>query len=243
MTTEKDWWVQEYAQDIHKHLRSKEKKRFLFRGKSPQLHMRKCLVEWLELICDKLEFCTPVLHLALYLLDIFMDNHTIHYDHLQMVALGCLTVAVKLEENDALIPKNSDLNALVGNKYKLIEFVQMEVSILTFFNWDILFPTAAHFVDYYIMYAVSPFDASNDDGNWSNLKRMEVVMKKYVRYFLEVSIQDVIFLQFPPSKVAASCLAATRGCLAVSVPWPGHLERLTGWSYDQLKPCVDLMHR
>ncbi|GIX96154.1 cyclin-J [Caerostris darwini] len=242
MTTEKDWCVGEYAEDIHKYLRSKERKRFLFRGQSPQLHMRKKLVQWMDTVCQKMKFCTTVQHLAVYLLDIFMDNHTIQCDHLHMVVVGCLIVAVKLEENDNLIPKNSDLNALLGNKYKLIEFVQMEVSVLNFFNWDVLFPTAAHFAEYYALFAIQPTDTLQDKS-LSDYDLVKVYVNKYINYFLEVTIQDPIFINFCPSIVAASCVASARVCLSLSPPWPMPLQNRTYYKYPQMKPCMDLLQK
>nr|GFT21169.1 cyclin-J [Nephila pilipes] len=93
MTSEEEWLIGSYHKDIHNYLRLKERKRFIYRGQSPQLHLRKSMIEWMNMICLKMEFCTSVQHLAVYLLDIFMDNHTIYDDHLRMVIIGCLMVA------------------------------------------------------------------------------------------------------------------------------------------------------
>ncbi|CAL1272210.1 unnamed protein product [Larinioides sclopetarius] len=242
MTTEEDWWIGDYAEEIHDYLRHKERKRLLFRGQSPQLHLRKKMVEWMDTVCQKLKFCTTVQHLAVYLLDIFMDNHTVHCDHLHMVIIGCLIVAVKLEENDNLIPKNSDLNVLLGSKYKLIEFVQMEVSVLNFFNWDALFPTAAHFAEYYALYAVQRSD-KHENRPLSNYDLVKVYVQKYIDYFLEVTILDPAFINLAPSLVAAACIASTRVCLTLSPPWPLLLQKITSYNYTQLKPCVELLLR
>ena len=95
MPSESNWWLTEYADDIHKHLRSKEQQRFLYKGKSPQLYLRKFLIKWLDSVCQKVKFCVTVKHLAVYFLDIFMDNHVIRPEHLQIVTVGCLIVAGK----------------------------------------------------------------------------------------------------------------------------------------------------
>lgn len=95
MSTEKDWHVQDYAKDIHNYLRTRERKRFFYKKQSPQLSLRQNLVEWIGIVCNKMEFCTTVHHLAIYFFDIFMDNHTIRENHVYLVALGCLIVAGK----------------------------------------------------------------------------------------------------------------------------------------------------
>ncbi|GFY54421.1 cyclin-J [Trichonephila inaurata madagascariensis] len=238
MTTEEEWWIGSYAEDIHHHLRSKERSRFIFLGQSPQLHLRKSMIEWMDMVCQKMEFCTTVQHLAVYLLDIFMDNHTIYNDHLRMVIIGCLIVAVKLEERDHLIPKNSYFNILLENKYKLIEFVHVEISILSFFKWDILHPTAAHFAEYYALYALQQSDSLGDKP-LPNYELIKIYIRKYIDYFLEVSILDPIFNNFTPSLVAASCIASTRICLSITPSWSEQLLNVTCYKYLQLKPCIE----
>ncbi|GFR26953.1 cyclin-J [Trichonephila clavata] len=240
MTTEEEWWIGSYAKDIHHHLRLKERSRFIFRGQSPQLHLRKNMIEWMDMVCQKMEFCTTVQHLAVYLLDIFMDNHTIHNDHLHMVIIGCLTAAVKLEERDSLIPKNSDFNILLENKYKLIEFVHVEIYVLNFFNWDILYPTAAHFAEYYALYALHQSDSLSDKP-LPNYELIKIYIRKYIDYFLEVSIIDPIFNNFYPSVVAASCIASTRICLSITPSWSEQLLNVTCYKYLQLKPCIEIL--
>ncbi|GFS66599.1 cyclin-J [Nephila pilipes] len=240
MTSEEEWLIGSYHKDIHNYLRLKERKRFIYRGQSPQLHLRKSMIEWMNMICLKMEFCTSVQHLAVYLLDIFMDNHTIYDDHLRMVIIGCLMVAVKLEEKDNLIPRNSDFNSLLGNKYKLIEFVSMEISILNFFNWDILFPTAAHFARYYSFYSFHQSDNMGDNP-LQKCEHSRIYFWKYVDYFLGVSLLDPAFINFTPSLVAASCIASTRICLTITPCWSKHLENLTNYKYPQLKPYVEML--
>ncbi|KFM68476.1 Cyclin-J, partial [Stegodyphus mimosarum] len=198
MSTTGNRWDKKYERDIHNYLCSREKERYLFRGQSHLLHLRRSLVEWMTSICEKMEFCSPVQHLAVYFLDIFMDNHNIHSEHIQFVALGCLIVAVKLEENEAIRPKNSDFNAIIGNKYSLSEFILMEINILTFFEWDISYPTAAHFAEYYAIYALSPSDLRND-GLLPSFEYVQQYVKKYIDYFLDVIILDYAFHKFNPS--------------------------------------------
>lgn len=240
MTTEEEWWIGSYAKDIHNHLRLKECNRFLFRGQSPQLHLRKKMIKWMDTVCQKMEFCTIVQHLAVRLLDIFMDNHIINSDHLRMVIIGCLIVAVKLEERDNPIPKNSVFNILLENKYELIEFVHMEISVLSFFNWDILFPTAAHFAEYYALYALHQND-NISDGPLSNYELVKIYIHKYIDYFLEVSILDLRFISFSPSMVAASCIASTRISLTITPIWSEQLQNVTWYKYHQLKSCIEML--
>lgn len=49
------------------------------------------------------------LHLAVYLLDFFMDNFDVSRNQLNLVAMGCLSVATKFEEKEEDIPKQNVL--------------------------------------------------------------------------------------------------------------------------------------
>ncbi|XP_035232344.1 cyclin-J-like [Stegodyphus dumicola] len=149
---------------------------------------------------------------------------------------------VKLEENEAIRPKNSEFNAIIGNKYSLTEFVLMEMNILTFFEWDISYPTAAHFAEYYAIYALSPSDSHND-GLLPSFEYVQQYVKKYIDYFLDVIILDYAFHKFNPSLVAASCIACTRKCLLLTPAWPLLLQTVTNYKYTELKSCMDLLLR
>lgn len=94
MSIKKQWYVKEYANDIHQYLREKEQLRFLYHGTSHHLSTRKSIVVWMVEVADKLKFCNTVKHLAVYLFDMFVDNHEVG-NHVKLLALGCLIVAGK----------------------------------------------------------------------------------------------------------------------------------------------------
>ena len=68
----------EYTRDILSWLKQKERQVvFHCRRQSPQLDKRGQLVEWCCEVADKLGLCTSTLHLAVKLVDLFMDGHDI----------------------------------------------------------------------------------------------------------------------------------------------------------------------
>ena len=70
--------------------------------------------------------CQPARHLAVALLDFFMDNLDIQTKHLHLVAIGCLLVSCKFEEQEVKIPRASDLNELVHSPgYTNLEYLQV----------------------------------------------------------------------------------------------------------------------
>jgi hypothetical protein len=89
----KYWWNDPLAKDIHNTLRYKENHLPTFYAQSPQIASRRYLVDWLAIICDKYQICPTARHLAVMLLDCFMDKYNIVDHQLRLVALGCLLVA------------------------------------------------------------------------------------------------------------------------------------------------------
>lgn len=100
------WWLDPIAIDIHNNFRRQEDNLPVYYARSPQIESRRYLVDWLAVICDRFDVCPTGRHLAVTLLDYFMDKFEIEPQQLQLVALGCLLVAGK---------RNKSLNNVENN--------------------------------------------------------------------------------------------------------------------------------
>ncbi|KAK7922851.1 hypothetical protein WMY93_009753 [Mugilogobius chulae] len=245
MERELQWWKGQLAADIHQSLRIKELKLPVYRAHSPQIGMRRYFADLLAILSNRYQLCPTARHLAVYLLDLFMDHYDVAVKQLYVIALSCLLLASKFEEKEDRVPKLEQLNSLgfmcslnlVLNKRDLIK---MELLLLETFGWNLCMPTPAHFIDYYLHAAVQEGDLYN---GWpmSSFSKTKAFMDKYTHYFLEVSLQDHAFLSFRPSQVAAACIAASRICLQISPSWTTALHLLTGYTWDHLTQCIELM--
>ena len=92
---ESEWWKSHLTLEIHDVLRDKEKRLPPFSAASPQLKLRRFLVDWLAVISEKIKSSHGVLHLAVYYMDYFMDKFDIQEPQLHLVALSCLLLAGK----------------------------------------------------------------------------------------------------------------------------------------------------
>jgi len=89
-----DWWNCSLADDHYICLRQKELRQLpTFQARSPQLGLRLHVVDWLAILCDTTGVCMTARHLAVALLDYFMDHHVIEKSQLTLVALSCLHIA------------------------------------------------------------------------------------------------------------------------------------------------------
>ena len=97
MMMENEWWKSQLAQEIHDVLREKEARLPPFTSSSPQIKLRRFLVDWLAVISEKIKCSHGVLHLAVYYMDYFMDKFDIQEPQLHLVALSCLLLAGELK--------------------------------------------------------------------------------------------------------------------------------------------------
>lgn len=242
MELEDQWWKGQLATDIYQALRYKELKLPSYKGQSPQLNLRRYFADLIAIISNRFRLCPVARHLAVYLLDLFMDRYDVTVQQLHMVSLSCLLLASKFEEREDRVPKLETLNNLscmssmnlVLTKQGLLH---MELLLLETFQWNLYLPTAAHFIEYYLSIAVHEGDL-HDGWPMTCIEKTQVYMAKYADYFLEVSLQDHLFLCFVPSLVAAACVAASRLIVHLSPTWPQRLQRLTGYTWDNLVPCA-----
>uniref|UniRef100_A0A8C1RKV1 Cyclin-J n=1 Tax=Cyprinus carpio TaxID=7962 RepID=A0A8C1RKV1_CYPCA len=243
MELEGQWWKGELAEDIYQALRYKELRLPAYKGQSPQLSLRRYFADLIAIVSNRFKLCPAARHLAVYLLDLFMDRYDISVQQLHMVALSCLLLASKFEEREDRVPKLETLNSLgcmssmnlVLTKQGLLH---MELLLLETFQWNLYLPTAAHFIEYYLPVAVNEMDL-HDGWPMVCMEKTMLYMSKYADYFLEVSLQDHAFLRFVPSLVAAACVAASRVILRLSPTWPPRLQRLSAYTWEQLLPCVE----
>ncbi|CAF91685.1 unnamed protein product, partial [Tetraodon nigroviridis] len=240
---EDQWWKGQLAADIYQALRYKELKLPPYKAQSPQLSLRRYFADLVAIVSNHFRLCPAARHLAVYLLDLFMDRYNVTVQQLHVVSLSCLLLASKFEEREDRVPKLEALNSLgcmssmnlVLTKQGLLH---MELLLLETFQWNLYLPTAAHFIDYCLSVAVHEGDL-HDGWPLTCLEKTKLYMAKYVDYFLEVSLQDHVFLCFAASLVAAACVACARLVLHLSPTWPPRLQLLTGYSWDNLVACAE----
>ncbi|XP_074912851.1 cyclin-J-like protein isoform X1 [Buteo buteo] len=242
---EEQWWKGELAADIHRTLRTKELKLPMYKAHSPQIGMRRYFIDLLTVLSNRCNLCPTARHLAIYLLDHFMDRYDITVKQLHIISFACLLLASKFEEKEDKVPKLEHVNNLacmcnvnvVLNKKDLL---RMEMLVLENFNWNLCLPTPAHYIDYYLYVSIGENDLHN---GWpiTSLTKTKDFLEKYAYYFLDFSVQDHTFLHFRPSLIAAACVCASRICMQISPAWTTQLELLTCYSWEHLAQCIEMM--
>lgn len=68
----------------------------VYRAHSPQIGMRRYFADLLAILSNRYQLCPTARHLAVYLLDLFMDHYDVAVKQLYVIALSCLLLASKL---------------------------------------------------------------------------------------------------------------------------------------------------
>lgn len=58
-----------------------------------------------------------------------------------------------------------------------------------FIHWSLVLPTAAHFAEYYTIFATSPSDMSSAPPQFTTFQELRNAVQQYVRDFLDLSLQ------------------------------------------------------
>lgn len=172
-----------------------------------------------------------------------MDNHRIALDRLAMVSICSVLLAAKIEERDTNIPKLDNLSRMAEETFRLSEYNVLEGMILKFFEFQMIIPTAATFLEYFIEGIVDDcdFDVSNESHKrFHSLMAMKRELTDLALEFLDLILLNLYMVHEVPSKMAAACLAAARCTLAVGVIWPYHLMIITKYSLNEI--CAQMQH-
>ncbi len=104
-------------------------------------------MDWTCQVGERLSISSLAVHLAVRILDLFMDAHEVEPPRLYLVCLCCLLLAAKVEEKDSRVPRTPLLNSFAENRYPLSQFSVVEAMIMSYFGWNLAIPTVQHFVE------------------------------------------------------------------------------------------------
>lgn len=224
----------EYSEDIIWVLQESELARLTMRYTSPQLRYREVMINFIRSLGEYEHLRRTTIHLAIYMLDAFMDNHNISDNRLNLVALTCVLLAAKIEENEPSVPSLSKLNELVQNQYPVSDFTVLEVLLLKFFNWNLIIPTAATFVEFWLLYIVEAADFADStcelQFHQQRTRAIELALE-----FLDITLTDIKMTNHRPSLLSAAIVASARSCLPVLVVWTDTMAEMTNFTWEEIE--------
>eukprot|EP00927_Polykrikos_kofoidii_P083702 TRINITY_DN8639_c0_g1_i1.p1 TRINITY_DN8639_c0_g1~~TRINITY_DN8639_c0_g1_i1.p1 ORF type:complete len:620 (+),score=104.53 TRINITY_DN8639_c0_g1_i1:433-2292(+) len=182
--------------------------------------MRSILVDWLIEVHLKYRFRLETLYLTVNLLDRYLTVTHMQRKRLQLVGVCALLIAAKFEEVNP--PEIHDCVYITDKAYSREDVLQMEVTMLMGLSFQIVVPTATHFLDR--LYRVNGCDKRH---------------REVIRYVVTLSLVDLHMIRHLPSVVAAAATMLSNELLGRESIWPASMVHVALYSEDQLRPVAE----
>lgn len=221
--------VPEYAAEIHTYLREMEVKtrpKAGYMKKQPDItnSMRAILVDWLVEVGEEYKLQNETLYLAVNYIDRFLSSMSVLRGKLQLVGTAAMLLASKFEE--IYPPEVSEFVYITDDTYTKKQVLRMEHLVLKVLSFDLAAPTIQQFLTQYFLHQ-------------SVSKQVESL----AMYLGELSLVDSDpFLKYLPSQTAAAAYILANNTVTGG-SWPNSLVEMSGYSLEDLMPCVEDLHR
>ncbi|KAL0244130.1 hypothetical protein GEMRC1_008215 [Eukaryota sp. GEM-RC1] len=215
--------VSDYVQEIYTYLKELEVRfsaptDYLDRQKEITAQMRMIVVDWLADVHDRFHLQHETFFLAVNYLDRFLSKKQVAKNKLQLVALGSLFVAAKVEESFA--PYLRDLIQVTSAPFTPEQFIKLENVMLKTLEYN--------------MFATSSFAFLR---RFTKIAQVDRTHKYTAHYLIEISLLDSSYLEHRYSEIAAAALKAAFEIHGVR-SWPEALSRYSGFSEAQITPIA-----
>jgi hypothetical protein len=123
------------------------------------LETRINMLNWLIFLCKTLNFSNPTLFRVVYIFDQYLSKiskseiESMNQDKLNLIAIACLSLSTKLEENNCNYIKFLNEKVLNTPNKKLFtnkDLTKMEFDILKVLKYKIFYSTPLDFIDIYL---------------------------------------------------------------------------------------------
>ncbi|XP_017272901.1 cyclin-A2 [Kryptolebias marmoratus] len=221
--------VPEYAAEIHTYLREMEVKTRPKAGYMKKQHditnsMRAILVDWLVEVGEEYKLQNETLYLAVNYIDRFLSSMSVLRGKLQLVGTAAMLLASKFEE--IYPPEVAEFVYITDDTYTKKQVLKMEHLVLKVLSFDMAAPTINQFLTLYFCHH-------------SVAKRVESL----AMYLGELSLVDSDpFLKYLPSETAAAAYILANNTVTGG-SWPKSLVEETGYTLEDLMPCIEELHR
>ncbi|KAM6076079.1 cyclin-A2 [Chlamydotis macqueenii] len=220
--------VPDYISDIHKYLREMEvkcKPKVGYMKKQPDItnNMRAILVDWLVEVGEEYKLQNETLYLAVNYIDRFLSSMSVLRGKLQLVGTAAMLLASKFEE--IYPPEVAEFVYITDDTYTKKQVLRMEHLILKVLSFDLAAPTINQFLTQYFLH-----------------EQTSAKVESLSMYLGELSLIDADpYLKYLPSVIAAAAFHLA-GYTISGQTWPESLCEVTGYTLEDIKPCLMDLH-
>lgn len=229
------------TKDMYEDMRSKEAEELPQRAVRPvYAKFRRMFVDWMAEIADEFSLSPVTLHSAVNITDRVVCSLPVSRSRFQLIAMAAILIAAKLEEPVGCVPKIRDLCADAEDAFSPLLVRRAERMILNSLRWRLLPITSLHFFAYFRYHSK---DLPNLIERRPLANREQMRLRRYMDFFVEMTVQGVEFLVYRPSLLAASSVCLGRLMVGLDDPWPPFLCDLSSYAFSDIEKCVNHLRR
>ena len=167
---------------------------------------RNNMVKWLSFLCETLNFNTQTLYRSVIIFDKFisvsdlLENEDLTQEKMNLITIGCLSLATKLEEINCNYVKfftDKVLNLPDCQIFSVKDLSKMELKILKQLKYKTLYTTSYDFLLYYL--DIFKYFYNSSSYFFENIKN-------YALYLMKQNINTNLYLSMSQSDYAFFCL-------------------------------------
>lgn len=230
---------------LHKKMRKREdlqQKTRSFRSHVDAAYqgLRSAVVDWICQVCRACALKSLTTHSAIGFVDMLLDMVPVDKSRIQLVAIACILIAAKIEEQDGNVPRVQSLLICSGNVFSKELVLRMESYILNMFKWEVMIITPVNFLEYYQEIILHPTELVMNP-QIHNHERCKTRLCKTAEFLIDLSEHNSYFRQYLPSVVAASAVAVSRQIIGVQPVWSDALQAVTSYSVEAITDCANMI--
>nr|XP_058893448.1 cyclin-F isoform X2 [Kogia breviceps] len=186
--------------------------------------MRYILIDWLVEVATMKDFSSLCLHLTVECVDRYLRRRLVPRYRLQLLGIACMVICTRFISKEILTIREAVW--LTDNTYKYEDLVRMMGEIISALEGKIRVPTVVDYKD--VLLTLVP---------------MAPRTQHLCSFLCELSLLHTSLAAYAPAHLAAAALLLARLTHGQTQPWTTRLWDLTGFSCEDLIPCVLSLHQ
>ncbi|XP_008564522.1 PREDICTED: cyclin-F [Galeopterus variegatus] len=186
--------------------------------------MRYILIDWLVEVATMKDFTSLCLHLTVECVDRYLRRRLVPRYRLQLLGIACMVICTRFISKEILTIREAVW--LTDNTYKYEDLVRMMGEIVSALEGKIRIPTVVDYKE--VLLTLVPVAPRT---------------QHLCSFLCELSLLHTSLSTYAPARLAAAALLLARLTHGQTQPWTARLWDLTGFSYDDLVPCVLSLHK
>uniref|UniRef100_A0A8C6RIM9 Cyclin-F n=1 Tax=Nannospalax galili TaxID=1026970 RepID=A0A8C6RIM9_NANGA len=186
--------------------------------------MRYILIDWLVEVATMKDFTSLCLHLTVECVDRYLRRRLVPRYKLQLLGIACMVICTRFISKEILTIREAVW--LTDNTYKYEDLVRMMGEIVSALEGKIRIPTVVDYKE--VLLTLVPIAPKT---------------QHLYSFLCELSLLHTSLSIYAPAHLASAALLLARLMHGQTQPWTTQLWDLTGFSYEDLTPCVLSLHK